>query len=131
MADSTSVKDTLQHFITTIVQQQEQINTINAAMIQMSIDNVAAQEKLSSWTYQLFLDSQTAIQAEINKSNRQIKNISYNIQGFTDKNDISQQIQSVSFESIKPLPISTNVVAIQSYEGERNLLRYSPLLTEK
>ena len=131
MADSTSVKDTLQHFITTIVQQQEQINTINAAMIQMSIDNVAAQEKLSSWTYQLFLDSQTAIQVEINKSNRQIQNISYNIQGFTDKNDISQQIQSVSFESIKPLPISTNIVAIQSYEGERNLLYYSPLITEK
>ena len=131
MADSTSVKDTLQHFITTIVQQQEQINTINAAMIQMSIDNVAAQEKLSSWTYQLFLDGQTAIQAEINKSNRQIQNISYNIQGFTDKNDISQQIQTVSFESIKPVPISTNVVAIQSYEGERNLLYYSPLITEK
>ena len=129
MADSTSVKDTLQHFITTIVQQQEQINTINAAMIQMSIDNVAAQEKLSSWTYQLFLDSQTAIQAEINKSNRQIQNISYNIQGFADKNDTSQQIQSVSFESIKLVPISTNVVAIQSYEGERNLLYYSPLIT--
>lgn len=84
--DNASVKDTLQMFIGTIVQQQDHIVNLQSTITQLSNESLAAQKRIVAWTVELVTETQISLQEKINESNLRTQNIAHNIQGFTDRN---------------------------------------------
>lgn len=84
--DNASVKDTLQMFIGTIVQQQDHIVNLQSTITQLSNESLAAQKRIVAWTVELVTETQISLQEKINESNVRTQNIAHNIQGFTDRN---------------------------------------------
>ena len=88
--DNASVKDTLQMFIGTIVQQQDHIVNLQSTITQLSIESLAAQKRIVAWTVELVTETHTSLQERINESNARTQNVAHNIQGFTDRNEGSR-----------------------------------------
>lgn len=89
MPDNNSLKDTLLKFVSTIIQQQEQIVLLQNSMTQMSINNSTTQQNIVTWTTNCINDLQNrnhTLQKNLNISEAHIQNFVYNIQGFSDVN---------------------------------------------
>ena len=88
--DTNEVKDVFGQVVTTVVQQQKQITTLQTAMKQMAEDHAASQAALINWTAQCvneLIAQNAATEARLQDAKTQLRNMSYNMQGFDDHTD--------------------------------------------
>ena len=88
--DTNEVKDVFSQVVTTVVQQQRQITTLQKTMKQMAEDHAASQAALVSWTAQIVNDlvaQNASTEERLHDARMQLRNFSYNIQGFADEVD--------------------------------------------
>lgn len=88
--DTNEVKDVFSSVVTTVVQQQKQITTLQTSMKQMADDHCKSQEALIAWTTQCvqeLLTQNAATEARLQDAKQQLRNFSRNVQGFDDEVD--------------------------------------------
>lgn len=80
------------HFlVTTVVQQQKQLTSLQSTMKQMVEDHAKSQEALVAWTSQCvqeLLTQNANLESRLQEARQQIKNFSYNMQGYVDNEEI-------------------------------------------
>ena len=88
--DTSEVKEVFSTVVTTVVQQQKQITTLQTSMKQMAEDHCKAQEALIAWTTQCvqeLLTQNAATEARLQDAKQQLRNLGRNVQGFEDEAD--------------------------------------------
>ena len=88
--DTNEVKEVFSAVVTTVVQQQKQITTLQTTMKQMAEDHAKSQEALIAWTAQCVNDlvaQNLSTESRLQDAKQQLKNMSYNVQGFVDDVD--------------------------------------------
>lgn len=93
--DTNEVKDVFGQVVTTVVQQQKQITTLQKTMKQMAEDHAASQAALVSWTAQIVNDliaQNASTEERLHDARMQLRNFSYNIQGFADEVDTAPPV---------------------------------------
>lgn len=106
--DNTSLKETLKIFISTIAQQEDEINGLKMAMSVMALESAAAHNSIKAWTVELLNESQRSLIKNINESKTQIQNFVYNVQGFADNSSTRTLLTSDSLEAKDPGVTSVN-----------------------
>jgi hypothetical protein len=71
-------------FIATIIEQQDQISSLETAMKQMACENLETQKNMASWATNLVSEVQMSLLGKVNDVNSRLNNFSYNVQGFPD-----------------------------------------------
>lgn len=100
-------------FIATMVEQQDQIINLEAAMKQMSSENTEAQKNIVSWTTNLVSEVQMSLLGKVNDLNSRLHNFSYNVQGFPARDTTGQQSGTLDVISTVPPEILKSLGAIE------------------
>ena len=93
--DTNEVKDVFGQVVTTVVQQQKQITTLQTTMKQMAEDHAASQASLIAWTAQCvneLIAQNAATETRLQDARTQLRNISYNMQGYDDHVDTAPPV---------------------------------------
>ena len=107
-------------FIATMVEQQDQIINLEAAMKQMSSENSEAQKNIVSWTTNLVSEVQMSLLGKVNDLNSRLHNFSYNVQGFPARDTTGQQSGALDVISTVPPEILQSPGTIE--DSGKNLL---------
>ena len=113
--DTQEVKEVFGTLVSTIVQQQKQLTTLQSTMKQMAEDSVRSQEALIAWTTQCIKEvvSQNAqLEERLQEAKQQIKTFSYNMQGFVDETDSCTPTQCAALDVRPP-----NILKTQTPKG--------------
>ena len=100
-------------FIATMVEQQDQIINLEAAMKQMSSENTEAQKNIVSWTTNLVSEVQMSLLGKVNDLNSRLHNFSYNVQGFPARDTTGQQSGALDVISTVPPELLKSLGAIE------------------
>lgn len=100
-------------FIATMVEQQDQIINLEAAMKQMSSENSEAQKNIVSWTTNLVSEVQMSLLGKVNDLNSRLHNFSYNVQGFPARDTTGQQSGALDVISTVPPELLKSLGAIE------------------
>lgn len=108
--DSDDVKRVFGELISTIVEQQKSIETLQSNIGVMIVEHAKAQEVMIAWTtknLQALKKQNYLLKSQIQSADQKLKNFSYNMQGYEDKElDDIQVIQSVF---VKDVDLSTSI----------------------
>lgn len=88
--DSHDVKATFGTMVDTVVEQNEEIGRLNTHLDKVVTDNKVSRKKLIDVTtqrLQQLLENQLRLEHQLQAAQQEIKNFSYNIQGYVDENE--------------------------------------------
>ena len=102
LRDNPSINEALKLLMATITQQEEKIVTLGSALEQMSCDNRIAQEKLIQWTLKIVQTMQNELHDRIDDSEKQVQNVTYNLQGYADENGSTRLLERRNLKILKP-----------------------------
>ena len=103
--DNPSINEALKLLMATITQQEEKIVSLGSALEQMSSDNRIAQEKLIQWTLKIVQTMQNELHDRIDDSEKQVQNVTYNLQGYADESGSTRLIERRNLKILKPSAI--------------------------
>jgi hypothetical protein len=121
--DTSDVKETFGSVINTVVEQHEEIQDLHTGLETTTVETVESQRKMLAWTAscirKLKYDNER-LQAKLVDSNKQIKNLSYNMQGFVD---VAQEDESeaspdpIEFDDIPQIKVHGHSTMFATEEG--------------
>uniref|UniRef100_A0A7S3HMB2 Uncharacterized protein n=1 Tax=Spumella elongata TaxID=89044 RepID=A0A7S3HMB2_9STRA len=107
--DTGDVKETFGSVINTVVEQQDEIQDLTSNLEATTAQSAEAQKKLLAWTakcVQRLKDDNERLQKRLVDSTKQIKNLSYNMQGYVDQeaaNDAEEEVEAIEFDEMPKL----------------------------
>lgn len=107
--DTADVKETFGSVINTVVEQQDEIQVLHSNVDSNATESVEGQRKLLAWTASCVrkLKAENArLQTKLGDANKQLKNLSYNMQGFIDQeaaNDAEAEEDPIEFDDMPKL----------------------------
>jgi hypothetical protein len=114
--DTGDVKETFGSVITTVVEQQDEIQGLQTELETTTTENAEAQKKLLTWTakcVQTLKDENEKLQFKLVEATKQIKNLSYNMQGFVDQeasNEAEVDVAEIEFDDMPVLKAPKPIV---------------------
>lgn len=104
--DTSDVKETFGSVINTVVEQHEELQELHTNVDSNATETVEGQRKLLAWTascLQKLKAENERLQTKLGDSNKQLKNLSYNMQGFVDQdaaNDAEAEEEPLEFDEM-------------------------------
>ena len=102
--DTQEVKEVFNELVHTVVTAQKQITSLQKTMAVMAEDHLKSQETLIAWTQECVagLSAQNAaLSSKLEETQKQMQDMSYNIQGFVDTS-VDSKIELPTFNSTPP-----------------------------
>ena len=116
--DSEDVKQTFKTFISTIMEQQNKIESLHHGIRSMAADHSKAQDSLVKWAtgnLQSLKDQNSVLTKHINSLTATLKNFTYNMQGYVGNDDEFEGIQASSTDVIAMPTVPTFVLQCKLY----------------
>ena len=104
--DSADVREAFGSVIETVVEQQTEIGGLNTNLDKVNREHKVARKKLvdaTSQRLQQLLENQMRLESQLQSAQREIKNFTYNIQGYVDE---SQEDPVTDTPDVKEIAIN-------------------------